>query len=352
METLLATGASLALGLGILKIGHISVRTAQMASTTLAEQDLRRTVSNLLNDRKECAFNLKPSRLSDKTHKHGTITSKQLIKTGGNNTGPSPVTSDDTVILEAGKSFGDGLIKIEKMALKYPEPLNIGHGAPSFYVYYSKPHLGPYKTIGGETCTDGTGATDQAGCYIVSCKMDYHCKDVDGDCLDDTERDGNPPVFKDKCAPLNCIEGSGALGVGVTSVINCGTNEFLKGIKPNGDPDCVDLSQCPDGHILKGIKSDGTPDCVDLSQCPAHHIFAGIPADETGKRCRPVPHGVSCPSFGQYPTGINEDGTMNCAVICPFGKVYKETDGGTGSCVCPEGTTWSDNYNLCKENSS
>ncbi len=310
METIITASVGLTFGLGILKIGQVSVYTSQVAGTAFAERDLKNTVSKLLNDSKDCAFNLKPSGLSDKTNKKGRLTSKKLIKTEGNNIGTSPVTSDDTVILESGKTFGGGLIKIQKMALIDPDETNSNTIERTFKVYYSKPRLGAYKTIGGGTCTDGTGATDQAGCYSLSCKMDYHCKDADGDCSDSTaDLTASPPVKADSCKFLNCASGR----QGVANIV-CGKAQYLKGFDLEGNKICQDIS-CAKGEVLRGIDpATGNEICKSI-HCPEGETFRGF--DDSGNKVCAVDvvidrtTGLSCPD-GKFLKGFTATGQVDC----------------------------------------
>ncbi len=330
VDTMITAGVGLTLGLGALKMGQVAVHSAQVVNTNLAEQDLRQTINNLLNNPADCAFNLKPSGLSDKTNKKGRLTSKKLIKTEGNNIGTSPVTSDDTVILESGKTFGGGLIKIQKMALIDPDETNSNTIERTFKVYYSKPRLGAYKTIGGGTCTDGTGATDQAGCYSLSCKMDYHCKDADGDCSDSTaDLTASPPVKADSCAPLNC---SGASAGGLTNVF-CDEDQYLRGFDSGGNKICQDIGGCSTGEVLQGIDPvTGNKICKNID-CPDGESFRGF--DENGdKICEvAVQRGEAhhCEA-GEYITGFNSEGEPVCESPCAIeGMIVRNN-----TCMCPE----------------
>ena len=338
VETLTVTGLSLAFGMGVLKLTQVSVRAAQIESTAFAEANLLAEVTKLLKNPRECAFNLKPSRLSDKANKKGTLKDKKLIKTKGNNLVVHNHTSDDVVILESGKSYGDGLIKIQKMALIDPDESNSNTAERDFIVYYSKPMLGAHKTIGGKTCTDGTGATDQAGCYTISYEIDYHCKDVDGDCLEPADHATSPPAKADKCAFLkykigeeDVVDLSPLFGTG------CEDNEYFRGVKPNGDLDCVSTT-CPKQQLyykLGGVLNSGgiQSSCLDLSPCPSGKILRTYGSNGKIMRVCDLSSldnimGRNCPA-GWYLRGYHSSGIL-CAPLCIGGSYYN----GSG-CRCP-----------------
>ena len=321
VESVIVAGVGMTLGLGVLKITQVSINTAQVSGTILSEQRLKKSIYNLLGDPKECAFNLKPSRLSDKANKNGEIA--KLINTGGNNIDQNHDTSDDTILITSGESFGDGLIRIIKIELIDPDTTNNNSKERTFKLYYTKPRLAEFSTIAGRACSK----TDSSGCYTISCKMDYHCEDANGDCLPTDDP-------KNKCQPLDCL---GDEGGGGGNGINCGTNEYSKGLKENGNPECEPLS-CLADKIFMGLKEDGTPNCVSVNDS------------------------IRCLSSGEFFRGFDSSGKIICVnkhQVCSGGRTYesgsctcpsrKQFDFAKGMCVCKSSLfTWSEAEKKCK----
>ncbi len=348
-------GVGLAVGTGFLELSQVTVRSAQIENTALSEQRLKRTVHSLLSEAKECAFNLKPSRLSDKTNKKGKVVS--LIKTGGNNIGTSPDTSDDTALITSGERFGDGLIHIVKMELI--DPANSNQKERTFKVYYKKPYLGDLSTLSNAECS----ADNQEGCYFLSCNMDYSCSDVDGDCRDLT---ATPP---DKCQSSGC-QNPGEISL--TELTCTGENEYLQGFDEKSRPICASfetLTQelaCPDGQFLKGFDNEGRPKCEIM--CENHNTSHGFIYGKRafnsdlnrceclgGSRYNTEQKSCICPGrqrTNQYLRSNNKRDRRqywvhsNNRCECLRGKVwYSDSE----ECKCPAGWIWNRHTNMCVE---
>ena len=267
VETLVVAGVSLTLGYGIIKTSLVGMQTNAIVHTSLKEQDLIHTVRTTLGNPDQCKYNLKPSALTTAGTPPKTTVSE--IK----NTGPDKsVTTDDISLIKAGENFKNNpLIHIQRMELSGTTEDR------TFILYYKKPQLGSLSSPG--TCTD----LDPSGCYFIACKMDYDCS-TDDDCS---------PTGSGVCNPRNCAEGGAVAGVDTARVnaiirsrlatnnLLCpeteeGKKKFLKGLYIDPDenlaincdtppePETNDIKKesCPAGQVMKGIKPNGDPDCT------------------------------------------------------------------------------------------
>ncbi len=318
MEVLAMSGIGMITAMGALKISQTAVRSADMTKTVLAEQDLSYTINKLLSEPKVCKWNLYTSRIVN-----GEITS--LVKTD-----KDPGTakdSSDPVLIKKGL-FKQGLLDIKKLELAN---INTTNKTADFKVYYSKPRLGNFKTLGGEECS----SAKPAGCYFFSCKMNYECSS--GACS--------------KCDPANCSnrEGGGEGSVTWDNVPDCPPNKVLT--VSAGRPQCVDFNMgnsCPQGQAFQGVKenTDGTksPVCLDLSECPEGQVYRGVKTNSEGvlvKVCAPFVKANQTCAPGTYPIGYNATGELVCERVCPGGKTW------SGSKCCPVSTPKSDSSNNC-----
>ena len=316
VESVIVAGVGMTLGLGMLKLTQVSINTAQVSGTILAEQRLKRSIYSLLSQPAECAFNLKPSRLSDKTNKKGTIAS--LIKTGG-----------DEALITSGESFADDLIDIVKMELIDPDTTNSNSKERTFKVYYKKPRLAEFSTISGKACS----ATDSSGCYTISCKMEYHCKNVDGNCDDDEEDlSASPKVYKDTCQPLDCLGNSGRGGIQGLDLAGrkCGDKELFRGLKADGTADCVPLS-CKGGAIFIGIKVEEDPQEGTKKITP-------VCVKVANEKCKDSESVIIT-----YSPEASEPFDVDCEKVCPGRMSYQ-----SGACKCPVGTQFNVSTSICE----
>ncbi len=298
VEVFVATGVGLVLGLAVLKLSQITISSAQVSSTQQKEQDLYITIRRMLSNEEDCKWNLDPSRLSDRTHKKGKLTGGKYMKTEGNNTPPSPNTSDDILYLATGGFKGD-LISVKSLELS-----NEGSDKYTFAVYYSKPQLGSYKTLGDGECS----TTDNKGCYHQSCDLEIV----------------HDPGDNNKITSCSL---SACKSIGDSLSVSCSDEQYLSGFDGDGNPRCQEKPTCPPGQVYVGRKADGEEDC---------RAFPAIP--ETGN--------LSCPNADEFLQGFDKDGDPICSRICSGGRIGSNCDCPydkiwTGvTCKCPTGKIW------------
>ncbi len=308
LGTLITAGLGLTVGFGILKISDHSLETTKVVSTLSAQQDLHYTVSEILSRTEDCRWNLSPSRLSDSSNKKGTLQS--LVKTKRNNYDTPPVTEDDVTVLKVGNF--KGVLDIKKIELANTVSSNTKER--TFIVYYSKKGLGKYNTLGGGTCSP----SNTTGCFTHSCKMDYDCSNNDCSAPDD------------KCTLLNCASARSS-GSNIAD-ITCLDNQYLKGFDSDGDPLCVDISECPAGQYLRGFNSDGSKNCAEAGECPTGTSFTGFDATTGDRVCVALAElDSSCPA-GEHALGYDAEGAVVCSTFCTGGQQWNDED---SKCKCP-----------------
>ncbi len=276
------SGMSLMAGMAMLRVNQVSVRSVQVTSSILVEQDLQKRVKDLLSDPESCKLNLKPARLAS----NGDLSPANDESTPADESNNLLIKKDGTVLLKKGPFPEEGVLSI----------LKINFTDPDFTVYYTKPHLGEFSTIGGEECT----STDLKGCYTLSCKMDYTCEN--------DECTGS----NDKCSSLNCV------GVELErqrfASAECAPGHYVTGFESDGKPKCSTQAQnliCPEGQVLNIQKAaDGsiTKNCLEVQ----------------------IQKSVFCPEAGGVVRGISADG-ISCTVLCSGGRSW---NGST--CVCAD----------------
>ncbi len=301
VETLVMAGVGLTLGMGMLRIAQVSVSSAQVSNTALAEQSLQTTVRKILSSPVECRFNLKPARRAS----NGDITdpsdsNKLLIYTGATTdaeTTDPALQSKHTDLVTKG-AFKNGLISV----------LKINFTAPDFKVYYSKPRLGEFSTLGDGKCD----TTDDSGCYILPYTVNYGCADPNE----------TPPAcstLPPNCLCLDCASRQDFAGG------NCDPGEYVKGLNPDGSPVC----------------SESEGDREDLACGEGEALSITRAEDEAGKvtitkACVKTQASQNCEESGFLIIGFNADGTPECGKPCFDGKVWNKT---SKVCECTGGRT-------------
>ncbi len=169
IEVLITSTIGLVLGAGVLKLSQIAIENTHILKTIFAEQRLEKAVSDALTDQAHCKDIL------------GQFHSKTVDSDGA-----ISVTNDSSKTYKYGVKTGEfegGIIDIQAIKLTPPAAADwtAANSETDYVLYYKKPRLGKYATLGGNTCS----ASDQTGCYFVKCKMNYFCSDntcqTDGD---------------------------------------------------------------------------------------------------------------------------------------------------------------------------
>lgn len=293
VETFLAAGVGFVLGLGVLKISQIALRSAQISGTQQAEQDLYVTIRQMLSDGEDCKWNLDPKRLSDTSNKNGKLINPDDNKLRGfkKTNGTPNDDTDDIPYLELG-DFKSGLISVKSLEL-------LNTGSPpnlkwTFAVYYTKPQLGSNATLENAVCS----TTDKTGCYHQTCNLNItHILDPNN----------NTKYIINSCSLLNCYSVGGGLDV------SCEDGQYLHTFDAEGNEECKPISPCPQDKVYVGNKEDGTPDCRVLPELPELE-------------------NSSCHEAGKVLQGFNKNGKPICRTIpCPSGKVYNKD---TSTCEC------------------
>ncbi len=315
IETLVATGIGAVLAYGVLRMSLVAVQTAQVSSTIQAENDLAITIKRMLahkdeDEPKDCRWNLKPSRLSDSANKKGKLPAEGWIKTQGDNDGTTAKKKNDITVLKSG-DFQNGVLSIKSLELLS------GGTAPNqtwtFAVFYTKPQSGSYKTLGGRDCDPTATPPKKAGCYSKTCDLEME-HTIDNSAID-------------KCS-ANCHGGDEGLATA------CSSNQYLKGIKSDGTPDCQGF--CGEGEVISGFysatdtkpdgKKTGDPKCTRVPKFKDTDSSDNTPAEST------------C-SAGEFLVGITADGSADCVPPCTGGR-YWNKDLDPEACACKTGKTW------------
>ena len=171
VEVLLAAGLSVAVFSGTHKALMLSVKTSRLVTSELAERELNTAIGRALGDTASCQANLipradLPSTIPESPNKglYGTETTRD--------SGAGEVLTLDagTVSLRRGFEI-KGDLRIVKMELKQWDKTPADPDKRVFVVWYEKLHFGPAEE--GKTCTAGSGATDQDGCFFSRCELKY-----------------------------------------------------------------------------------------------------------------------------------------------------------------------------------
>ncbi len=272
IEVLITATIGLILGAGVLKLSQIAIENTLILKTIFAEQKLEKAVSDALTDQTHCKDILGP--FHSKTDR------------------PISVTNDSAKTYKYGVKIGEfepGLINIQAIKLDPPNPLDSANTEADYIVYFKKPRLGKYATLGGGKCTSGTTAGDQAGCYFVKCKMDYFCSD------------NACGGTSDQCRLKTCEGNTQAPGVANQK---CEAGKVLIGFNSAGQTIC-----CRPGE--QWDETSSPPQC----KCP------------TGKTWND--HRCGCLRY-QY-----ESPAGTCVNIC---KLRQRWNPLTRKCECPEGS--------------
>ena len=168
----------------------LSVKTSRVVTSELAERELKQAVGMALGEEASCKANLipradLPSTIPESPNKglYGTKTTRD--------SGAGEVLNLDagTVSLRRGFEI-KGDLRIVKMELRQWDKTPADPDKRVFVVWYEKLHLGPAEE--GKSCTAGSQASDQDGCYFSRCELEYKlntakdgaetCRIVGGDC--------------------------------------------------------------------------------------------------------------------------------------------------------------------------
>ncbi len=282
IEVLITATIGLILGAGVLKLSQIAIENTHILKTIFAEQKLEKAVSDALSDQAHCKDILGP--FHSKTARPISVTNDS--------------SKDYTYGVKTGE-FEGGLIDIQKIELNPPNPLDSANTEADYIVYFKKPRLGKYATLGGGKCTSGTTAGDQAGCYFVKCKMDYFCSD------------NACGGTSDQCRLKTCEGNTQAPGVANKK---CEAGKVLIGFNSAGQTIC-----CRPGE--EWDETSSPPQC----KCPNGKTWNG--------------HACSCRKNQK----LAKDGT--CVDACFGQDNIKIWDGK--KCVCPY-TTWEDVQGRCQ----
>lgn len=161
IEVLIAVGILSVVNVALFKIMDISVLSSSLSNSIMTDADLKMAIHNVLKP-DQCEVNLKPSNI-DSTHK----TISELKKYSD----PADLTTG-LVLLKSGASFRDYLdiVRIELADLAPPIPKQ-----KEFKVYYKRNRVRHLNKKGNLPCN----STDQSGCYINKCKIEYEVSGSD-----------------------------------------------------------------------------------------------------------------------------------------------------------------------------
>ena len=210
IETLVGGAIGAVMVAGTMKSLQLSLESAIVSRSTLAETDIHHTVSNILRNRADCLANFKPkaqnlpSSTSQPEDKIGLFGADRdwgvgevvrLVKNASTQT-----TTDDVIVLEKGKSFKNSL-EIVKMEFKgtLPTPKNANNeitkqsATRSLIVHYKKDGMGSHSTVAQGKCQTGTNE-DLRGCYSHQCSVTLR--------LDDTSTSGTD---EGRCDGVDCF---------------------------------------------------------------------------------------------------------------------------------------------------
>ncbi len=326
IEVLITATVGLVLGAGVLKLSQVAIQNTNIVQTSLVESELKRALDKFLNDPDnptQCQDVLGPFHASDLSASPVSVYPQNPVPTA------DPAK---TAYEKLGKLAGEtGLISIEKIELK-----DNSDPERQFIVYYKKPRLGKYATIGGGKCTGGTAAGDQNGCYFVSCDIKYRCSSSacnDADGADNTAGTADDDITCELVA--GSCEGNNQRSNTIANK-ECDPGLSLTGFDSAGEPICqiscsagrvYDEStgncKCPGGPgelrwTVSADGSGGSCGCVDETKAwngkKCVTMCTGINKFNTRtKRC------TECDNSGTY--GIDKDyhwnASANECVYCP-----------------------------------
>ena len=244
MDVLVAGAIGLTISMGMLKATQVSVVSNKVVSASVAEQDLRRSIGQSLGTKIKCEHNLKTfTTNADHSLSSLKIMVKDCSKSGctPQNCDTKPECRSERTLVTKGALFKN-VLKVYEMKLK-----KSATNQDTFAVYYTKENLGDYKTLPKADGTAGTcTATDQTGCYSLSCNMEHTCTGTT--CTE--------------CALSNCTASQGDT---LLYNVKCADGLHLKGFDSNGNKVCElfpKIHKCNDGYVLRGFDADGDPVCV------------------------------------------------------------------------------------------
>ena len=254
MEVLIAAGILSVVSLGLVKVLGVSLNSANLGNTLVADQDLKTALSKTLETGLQCRNNLDPG---NRTIVSGTdtytLTSLKRYR------GASDTTGTELIGINTFRDYL-GIVK-----MKFIEP--DADSTPDtdthreFKVYYKREKVGHLSTRDNRPCTN----TDTSGCYVHTCSLEY---------------DRSDPLNV-RCNLLSCVSLTGNVVAGV----ECGANEYLKGFDSKGNRICKPSQsdqECPDGEVLRGFDANGDKICK-LSQanqeCPDGEVLKGFDAN-------------------------------------------------------------------------
>ena len=178
IETLVIGAITSVIILGTLKLYHITSQSAKVSSTDFAEEELINSIKEGLSNVGDCTLNLDYRNLQGGNNQQARGNLPQLRKDEGdgiyatyNGHSFNAYDTEDIVLLEEGKTFKNNL-HIVKMEMSGNQILNIfsGRAVERFFtVYYTKEHLGKFRTLEGRPCI----SSDLRGCYFQQYKVMY-----------------------------------------------------------------------------------------------------------------------------------------------------------------------------------
>ena len=214
-ETILAMSFLLITSYGVFRVSEVAGKNAKLVHSELDKKDLRMAVFKGLGNNDSCFHNLR--------------------KTGGNS------LKDSIVFLETPPP--NSMRIIEKDQLFKPslriKGLDIDKNNKKFSVYYTKEGLGKYETLLKSDGTKGicepasSQADNKAGCYSLSCKIDFHCGSdpcqSEGDKCSLTDCAGEGIVVAGGGA--NCYQVDSDTATGGKTLVGCGGTDQAGGTK-------------------------------------------------------------------------------------------------------------------------
>ena len=316
----MATAIGSVLAYGVLRVSLVAVQTAQVAQTVQVDSGLSVTISRMLSIKKDCRWNLKPSRLSDTANKKGTLPTegwKKIKGTADDDPSRDPDDPDDISVLKTG-DFEQGQLSIKSLELlKGGTNTNPTY---TFAVFYTKPRLSAYKTLGGKECDPTASPPKKLGCYSKTCELKI------------THKADNSI---DTCKLEKCHEKVEGLDV------SCPAGEYLHSFTATGKADCQPLrGGCENGEVFLGVwtatdtnkpanKAIGDPKCFRLVKWTDH--------DHDNDPDTPNKQKISCDP-GKVLQGFDKDGNPECITPCVGGRKW---DSDSKSCQCLDSNqTW------------
>ena len=336
VETLVATAIGSVLAYGVLRVSLVAVQTAQVAQTVQIDSKLSVTISRMLSIEKDCRWNLKPSRLSDTANKKGTLPAegwKRIMGIADDDSSRDSTTDPaDVSVLKTG-DFDKGQLSIKSLEL-----LKGGTDAKptyTFAVFYTKPRLSAYKTLGGEECDPTASPPKKQGCYSKTCDLTI------------THKADNSI---NTCKLEKCHEGMEGWNV------SCPAGEYLHSFTATGISNCKSIHPCADGEVISGVwtatdtdkpadKAIGDPKCSQLTTLEYDFEY-----DHDDDSTTPQKQRISCDSGKVLNEFYRQEGDPVCIIPCVGGQQW---DSVSASCQCPTtGKPWDSVCSQCEPNCS